>query len=174
MKHLVVLPLIVAQEKESEFKNEKVAINTLTKAGYEYSPTVTYEFTDSTKYIVTNTSQKIFFVRYSLSNLSSEKIVLCKTLDEFTSRIKGTYIDPTAEIFFCDNVYPFMFKGTVINQEDDNYAIVSSIGLHFVKKDKVFTTQEKMQNKINEDVAEVMSKEKALASESGRTFEAYY
>ena len=158
MKHLIVLPILVTKEREMEFKNEQEAIETMVQNGYVYHPSHKYEYIGAKKYVIANISQKVFFVFYDISSLKSDEVVICKTLEEFTSRIKGTYVDPEKEVFFVDNIYPFMFKGKVVNKEGDDFAIVSSIGVHFVKKNKVFATKEEMQNKLNKDMEEIISR----------------
>lgn len=158
MKHLIVLSILVTKEREMEFKNEQEAIEAMVQNGYVYHHSRKYEYIGAKKYVIANISQKVFFVLYDISSLKSDEVVICKTLEEFTSRIKGTYVDLEKEVFFVDNIYPFMFKGKVVDKEDDDFAIVSSIGLHFVKKNKVFATKEEMQNKVNKDMEEIISR----------------
>ena len=74
-------------------------------------------------------------------------------------RVQGTYIDPEETVYFIDNVFPFMFKGKVVNKENDNYAIVSAIGIHYVKEDKVFKTEEDMTKLVAAHSMELMKKE---------------
>ena len=52
-----------------------------------------------------------------------------------------------------------MFKGKVVNKENDNYAIVSAIGIHYVKEDKVFKTEEDMTKLVAARSMGLMKKE---------------
>lgn len=159
MKHLIVLSILVTKEREMEFKNEQEAIEAMVQNGYVYHPSRKYEYIGAKKYVIANISQKVFFVLYDISSLKSDEVVICKTLEEFTSRIKGTYVDPEEVIYFIDNVFPFMFKGKVINKENDNYAIVSAIGVHYVKSDRIFKEEEDMTKFVAECSMKLMEKE---------------
>lgn len=156
MKHLIVLPLIVTLEEEVNFKNEKEAIECLKKNNFSWNQYNDYQLTSNKKFLIANLSQKTYFVRFGKLNLP---FVICKTVKEFIERVQGTYIDPEETVYFIDNVFPFMFKGKVVNKENDNYAIVSAIGIHYVKEDKVFKTEEDMTKLVAARSMGLMKKE---------------
>lgn len=160
MKHLIVLPLIVTLEEEVNFKNEKEAIECLKKNNFSWNQYNDYQLTSNNKFLIANLTQKTYFVRFGkLDLLIQESFVICKTVKEFIERVQGTYIDPEETVYFIDNVFPFMFKGKVVNKENDNYAIVSAIGIHYVKEDKVFKTEEDMTKLVTARSMELMKKE---------------
>ena len=160
MKHLIVLPLIVTLEEEVNFKNEKEAIECLKKNNFSWNQYYDYQLTSNKKFLIANLSKKTYFVRFGkLDLLIQDSSVICKTVKEFIERVQGTYIDPEETVYFIDNVFPFMFKGKVVNKENDNYAIVSAIGIHYVKEDKVFKTEEDMTKLVAARSMELMKKE---------------
>ena len=160
MKHLIVLPLIVTLEEEVNFKNEKEAIECLKKNDFSWNLYYDYQLTSNKKFLIANLTQKTYFVRFGkLDLLIQDSSVICKTVKEFIERVQGTYIDPEETVYFIDNVFPFMFKGKVVNKENDNYAIVSAIGIHYVKEDKVFKTEEDMTKLVAARSMELMKKE---------------
>lgn len=160
MKHLIVLPLIVTLEEEVNFKNEKEAIECLKKNNFSWSQYNDYQLTSNKKFLIANISKKTYFVRFGkLDLLEQDSLIICKTVKEFIERVQGTYIDPEETVYFIDNVFPFMFKGKVVNKENDNYAIVSAIGIHYVKEDKVFKTEEDMTKLVAARSMELMKKE---------------
>ena len=110
--------------------------------------------------MIANLTKKTYFVRFGeLYLLIQDSFVICKTVKEFIERVQGTYIDPEETVYFIDNVFPFMFKGKVVNKENDNYAIVSAIGIHYVKEDKVFKTEEDMTKLVAVRSMKLMKKE---------------
>ena len=160
MKHFIVLPLIVTLEEEVNFKNEKEAIECLKKNNFSWNQYYDYQLTSNKKFLIANLSKKTYFVRFGkLDLLIQDSSVICKTVKEFIERVQGTYIDPEETVYFIDNVFPFMFKGKVVNKENDNYAIVSAIGIHYVKEDKVFKTEEDMTKLVAARSMELMKKE---------------
>ena len=163
MKHLIVLPLIVTLEEEVNFKNEKEAIECLKKNNFSWNQYNDYQLTSNKKFLIANLTQKTYFVRFEkldlLDLLVQDSFVICKTVKEFIERVQGTYIDPEETVYFIDNVFPFMFKGKVVNKENDNYAIVSAIGIHYVKEDKVFKTEKDMTKLVAARSMELMKKE---------------
>ena len=160
MNHLIALPLIVTLEEEVNFKNEKEAIECLKKNNFSWNQYNDYQFTSNKKFLIANLTQKTYFVRFGkLDLLIQDSFVICKTVKEFIERVQGTYIDPEETVYFIDNVFPFMFKGKVVNKENDNYAIVSAIGIHYVKEDKVFKTEEDMTKLVAECSMKLMKKE---------------
>lgn len=160
MKHFIVLPLIVTLEEEVNFKNEKEAIECLKKNNFSWNQYNDYQLTSNKKFLIANLTQKTYFVRFGkLDLLIQDSFVFCKTVKEFIVRVQGTYIDPEETVYFIDNVFPFMFKGKVVNKENDNYAIVSAIGIHYVKEDKVFKTEEDMTKLVAARSMELMKKE---------------
>lgn len=160
MKHFIVLPLIVTLEEEVNFKNEKEAIECLKKNDFSWNLYYDYQLTSNKKFLIANLSKKTYFVRFGkLDLLIQDSSVICKTVKEFIERVQGTYIDPEETVYFIDNVFPFMFKGKVVNKENDNYAIVSAIGIHYVKEDKVFKTEEDMTKLVAARSMELMKKE---------------
>ena len=160
MKHFIVLPLIVTLEEEVNFKNEKEAIECLEKNNFSWNQYNDYQLTSNKKFLIANLTQKTYFVRFGkLDLLIQDLFVICKTVKEFIERVQGTYIDPEETVYFIDNVFPFMFKGKVVNKENDNYAIVSAIGIHYVKEDKVFKTEEDMTKLVAARSMELMKKE---------------
>lgn len=160
MKHFIVLPLIVTLEEEVNFKNEKEAIECLKKNDFYWNQYYDYQLTSNKKFLIANLSKKTYFVRFGkLDLLIQDSSVICKTVKEFIERVQGTYIDPEETVYFIDNVFPFMFKGKVVNKENDNYAIVSAIGIHYVKEDKVFKTEEDMTKLVAARSMELMKKE---------------
>lgn len=160
MKHLIVLPLIVTLEEEVNFKNEKEAIECLKKNNFSWNQDNDYQLTSNKKFLIANLTQKTYFVIFGkLDLLIQDSSVICKTVKEFIERVQGTYIDPEETVYFIDNVFPFMFKGKVVNKENDNYAIVSAIGIHYVKEDKVFKTEEDMTKLVAARSMELMKKE---------------
>lgn len=160
MKHFIVLPLIVTLEEEVNFKNEKEAIECLKKNNFSWNQYNDYQLTSNKKFLIANLTHKTYFVRFGkLDLLIQDSFVICKTVKEFIERVQGTYIDPEETVYFIDNVFPFMFKGKVVNKENDNYAIVSAIGIHYVKEDKVFKTEEDMTKLVTARSMELMKKE---------------
>ena len=160
MKHFIVLPLIVTLEEEVNFKNEKEAIECLKKNNFSWNQYNDYQLTSNKKFLIANLTQKTYFVRFGkLDLLIQDSFVICKTVKEFIERVQGTYIDPEETVYFIDNVFPFMFKGKVVNKENDIYAIVSAIGIHYVKEDKVFKTEEDMTKLVVARSMELMKKE---------------
>ena len=160
MKHFIVLPLIVTLEEEVNFKNEKEAIECLKKNNFSWNQYNDYQLTSNKKFLIADLTEKTYFVRFGkLDLLIQDLFVICKTVKEFIERVQGTYIDPEETVYFIDNVFPFMFKGKVVNKENDNYAIVSAIGIHYVKEDKVFKTEEDMTKLVAARSMELMKKE---------------
>ena len=160
MKHFIVLPLIVTLEEEVNFKNEKEAIECLKKNNFSWNQYNDYQLTSNKKFLIANLAQKTYFVRFGkLDLLILNSFVICKTVKEFIERVQGTYIDPEETVYFIDNVFPFMFKGKVVNKANDDYAIVSAIGIHYVKEDKVFKTEEDMTKLVAARSMELMKKE---------------
>ena len=160
MKHLIVLPLIVKLEEALDFKNEKEAVECLEKNNFTWNQSKEYQFTSDKKFLIANLTQKSYFVRFGkLDFVNEDSTIVCKNVKEFTERIQGTYVDPEEVIYFIDNVFPFMFKGKVINKENDNYAIVSAIGVHYVKSDMIFKEEEDMTKLVAECSMKLMKKE---------------
>ena len=160
MKHLIVLPLFVELEEALEFKNEIEAVECLKKNNFTWNQSKEYQFTSDKKFLIANLIQKSYFVRFGkLDFVNEDSSIVCKNVKEFTERIQGTYVDPEEVIYFIDNVFPFMFKGKVINKENDNYAIVSAIGVHYVKSDRIFKEEEDMTKLVAECSMKLMKKE---------------
>ena len=160
MKHLIVLPLFVELEEALEFKNEIEAVECLKKNNFQWIQSKEYQFTSDKKFLIANLIQKSYFVRFGkLDFVNEDSSIVCKNVKEFTERIQGTYVDPEEVIYFIDNVFPFMFKGRVINKENDIYAIVSAIGVHYVKSDMIFKEEEDMTKLVAECSMKLMKKE---------------